>query len=504
MDFLSGLMNSQTKKVIVIGAGLGGLSAAIRLAKMGFSVRILEKNEATGGKVNSFETSGFSFDTGASLVTMPHVFRELFEFADRKLEDYLKLVSLDPICKYFWSDGTIFDASQDLKKTEKAIETLEPKDVTGFRKYIADSRQKYGVAERTFLAVSLNEVSKLLRPAYFTDLLKISSLRTLNSHNKKYFSSPKLQQLFDRFATYNGSSPYSVPATFALIPFVEFGLGAWYVEGGIYNIPQSLTKLAIELGVKFEFNAEVEKILIENKKATGVRLKNGNLLDADFVVANSDAIETYRSLIAEKTRPSFSNKRIEKTEPSCSGFVLLLGVKKKFDQLAHHNIFFSNDYKAEFDAIFKQKRPAEDPTIYVCASSRTDATQAPEGCENLFVLVNAPYTTDQTNWQIEAQNYRNFIIKTLEKSGLSDLEESILVEKIITPEDLESKYLSNKGSIYGVSSNSIFSAFMRPPNRSLDIKNLFFSSGSSHPGGGMPLVLLSGKMTSELIKAQIK
>jgi phytoene desaturase len=487
------------KKVIVIGAGLGGLSAAIRLAAQGFSVTVLEKNQNVGGKVNLVETNGYSFDTGASLLTMPHVLRELFDAANRRLEDYLELVQLDPICRYFWTDGTIFDASQNIEQTEAQIAALEPNDVTGFRRFITDSQRKYEVAEKTFLAHSLNDLPKLLRPKYARDLAAISSWRTLDSHVKKYFRSPKLQQLFNRFATYNGSSPYQTPATFALIPFVEFGLGAWYTRGGIYQIPQALERLARELGVEIRTDCAVEEIVVANRKAVGVKIKNGETLSADFIVSNADAVETYRSLINQKSRPSFSDAKLEKIEPSCSGFVLLLGTKKKCEQLAHHNIFFSDDYKAEFDALFKEKRPAENPTIYICATSRTDATQAPVGHENLFVLINAPYTSEQTDWKREANPYRDLIVKKLESFGLDGLENEIDFEQILTPEDFETKYRANHGSIYGVSSNGTFSAFLRPPNQARDIKNLFFSGGATHPGGGMPLVMLSGKMAAELI-----
>ncbi len=492
------------KKVIIIGAGLGGLSAAIRLAKEGFSVTILERNETVGGKVNFLEADGYKFDTGASLLTMRHVLEELFTFAERRIEDYLETISLEPICRYFWTDGTIFDASIDLQKTETEIEKIEPRDAENFRKFLEDSRRKYLIAEKTFLAHSLNDLPRLLRPKFFGDLIAISSLKTLDAHNKKYFQSPKLQQLFNRFATYNGSSPFETPATFALIPFVEFGLGAWYVKGGMYEIPLALEKLALELGAEIKTNCAVEKILIEKGKAVGVKIENGEILKSDFVVANADAIETYRNLIDEENRKSFPDKRLNRIEPSCSGFVLLLGVKKQFPQLAHHNIFFSDDYKAEFDAIFKQLRPTANPTVYVCASSRTDKTQSPKGCENLFVLINAPYTSSKTNWQIDAQGYRDLIIKKLEDFGLEDLEKSIEFEQIITPEDFEKKYATNKGSIYGVSSNGIFSAFLRPPNQSKDVKNLYFVGGATHPGGGIPLVLLSGKMASELISKKVK
>jgi phytoene desaturase len=486
------------KKIIIIGAGLGGLSAAIRLAKSGFDVTIVEKNDSVGGKVNYVESGVYKFDTGASLLTMRHVFEDLFRFAGKRIEDYLEIVPLDPICRYFWSDKTVFDASSDLQKTERELQKFAPDDIESFRRFFKDAKRKYEIAERTFLAHALNDLPKLLRPKYLKDLLAISSLNTLDKHNASYFKSPKLQQLFNRFATYNGSSPYQTPATFALVPFVEFGLGAWYARGGIYEIPRALAKLAVESGVQIRTNCAVEEIIIENKKAVGVRLENGETLRSDSIVANSDAIETYRSLIDK----SFFSEKLDRREPSSSGFVLLLGTNKKFPQLAHHNIFFSDDYRAEFDEMFRDLRPATNPTVYVCATSRTDATQAPETSENLFVLVNAPYTSEKTVWLKEAKPYRDLIIKKLESFGLEDLENSIEFEQTITPDDFERKYRTNRGSIYGVSSNGIFSAFLRVPNKSKNIENLYFVGGATHPGGGMPLVLLSGKMAADLIERQ--
>ncbi len=482
---------------------MGGLSAAIRLANSGFEVTILEKNETVGGKVNTLESNGYKFDTGASLLTMRRVLEDLFEFVGRDIKDYLNIVSCEPICRYFWSDGITLDASTDLKRTENEIARIAPVDAANFRRFLADAKRKFEIAEKTFLAHSLNDLPRFLHPKYFKDLIAISSLKTLDEHNGSFFRSPKIRQLFNRFATYNGSSPFETPAIFALVPYVEFGLGAWYARGGMYEIPRALEKLARELNVKIKTNCEVEKIEIENGKAFRVRLKNGEILPSDFVISNADAIETYRSLIDEEKRKNFSDKKLNKIEPSSSGFVLLLGVKKRFPNLSHHNIFFSDNYKAEFDAIFKEKRLAMNPTIYVCAASRTDETQAPEGCENLFILVNAPYTSSQTVWKKEAKNYRDLIVKKLETFGLKDLETSIEFEQTITPEDFENKYNANRGSIYGVSSNGIFSAFLRPPNKARDIENLYFVGGATHPGGGIPLVLLSGKMASELISRKL-
>ena len=260
------------KDIIIIGAGLGGLATACRLAKKGFSVTVLEKNRNVGGKVNLVEAGGYKFDTGASLLTMRHVLEDLFEFCGKNAEDYLTIEPLDPVCRYFWTDGTRFDASPDIAATEREIKRIAPEDVEGFRKYLADSRRKYEVAERTFLAKSLNDLPTLLRAGYLPDLLKISTLKTLDKHNAAFFRSPKLRQLFNRFATYNGSSPFRTPATFALIPYVEFGLGAWYVRGGMYEIPRALERLAAELGVRVFTESEVEEIVVENRRAVGVRV----------------------------------------------------------------------------------------------------------------------------------------------------------------------------------------------------------------------------------------
>lgn len=489
--------------VIIIGAGLGGLAAAIRLAARGVRVTVLEKNATVGGKVNLHRAAGYSFDTGASLLTMRHVLAGLFESVSRSVDDYLDILPLNPICRYRWPDGVTLDASTDLEKTEREIERIaSPSDVAGFRRFLSDARRKYEVAERTFLAHSLNDLPKLLRPRYARDLAVISSWRTLDTHVRRYFSSPHLRQLFNRFATYNGSSPYQTPATFALIPYVEFGLGAWYVRGGMYALPTALAALAQELGVEIRTEAEVAEILIERGRACGVRFVGGAEMRCDAVLANADAVDTYRRLISSAARRVYTDKKIESLEPSCSGFVLLLGVSRRYPQLAHHNIFFSADYPAEFRAIFEERRPAPDPTIYVCASSRTDSSQAPTGHENLFVLINAPATDGQTDWVTTAEDYRDLIVRRLEENGLDGLSAAIDYEHIITPTDFEQTYHAHRGAIYGLASNKRASAFLRPPNKARDIEGLYFAGGATHPGGGIPLVLLSGKMAAELLLRQ--
>lgn len=473
------------------------MSAACRLARDGHQVTVVEKNAGPGGKVSIVESGGFSFDTGASLVTMKHVFEDLFEYCGEDLSVHLDLLPLDPICRYFWRDGTTLDTSTDVRRTETAMAAFAPEDARALAGYLEASKSKYEIAERTFLSRSLNDLPKLLTPSNFPDLFRISSTRTLDSYNSKYFRSKKIRQLFDRYATYNGSSPYQAPATFALIPHVEFGLGAWYPKGGIYGIPKAIDALARKMGVSLRYSEPAEEILIENGRASAVRTAK-KVLSADAVVANADAVDTYRRLIPEKHRKKYTDEKLERIEPSCGGFVVLLGVERKFDQLSHHNIFFSEDYRAEFEAIFGSLTVPEDPTIYVCATSRTDPSQAPDGCENLFVLLNAPYT-GVVDWEADKERLADKVVGTLEEFGLSGLGESVVFREIITPSDFEERYRANRGSIYGVSSNGILSAFMRFPNKGKDIERLYFAGGTTHPGGGMPLVLLSGKMAAELI-----
>ncbi|HCI81880.1 MAG TPA: phytoene desaturase [Ktedonobacter sp.] len=531
------ITSSHSKNIIVIGAGIGGLSAAIHLAAKGHHVTILERQPRVGGKLNYVEIDGFSFDTGPSLITMPHVLYDLFHIAIKKLEDYLDLIPLDITCRYFYRDGIVLDAWRNHQKLADEFARLCPHDDEAFFRFYNFAKGIYEAAEDPFLYHSLGSPLDVMRTfvryvlkghpgtdkgdegineAYEQDsekeattlfsrlnaVLAALSPQTLDQCVRSFFKDPHLHQLFDRYATYNGSSPYRVASVYSNIPYVELANGGWYPRGGIYAIARALEQVARELGVNIETNCDVRRILVQYGEARGVVLANGQIRHADVIVANSDVVTTHRELLSPAVQKPSYLKKLERLEPSCSGFVLLLGTDKRYPQLSHHNIFFSDDYPAEFRDLFESRIPLRNPTIYVCATTRTDATQAPPGCENLFVLVNAPYLTKQSNWKHDAGMYRDHILDLLAsypQGILSDLREHIVCEQMLTPEDFYQKYGSNAGSIYGLSSNARMAPFTRPGNRS-DIDNLYFVGGSTHPGGGVPLVILSGKIVADLIE----
>lgn len=489
---------------IVVGAGLGGLATAVRLAGAGYRVTLVEKNERAGGKLNLLEAAGFRFDTGPSLVTLPGVIVDTFKAAGRRMEDYMRLTPLDPICRYRFADGSHMDMSPNLPELVKQIDRISPDDVTGLFKFLAYARTLFRRAGPIFLLRERPALRDLLSRRG-VDAARIDAHLSLDTAVRRYFKDKRLVQLFDRYATYNGSSPYRAPATLAMIPYIEIGGGGWYIQGGLYKLAESLLAIATELGVTFRPGCEVTEILFEGEpghaRATGVRLANGEELRSENVIVNADPMYAYPKLVPKPLQDRRLARRMEHLEPSCSGFVLLLGVKGDYPHLSHHNIFFSSDYKAEFDAIFKHGTPAPDPTIYVACTSKSDPTQAPPGHLNLFVLVNAPSLSSEDNrsWDMWKGSYRNLIIKKLEAEGLEGLSERLVFESAITPQDFRERYNAWRGSIYGLSSNSRTTAFLRPPNRAPGVNGLYFVGGSVHPGGGIPLVLLSARLVSKLV-----
>lgn len=486
-------------KIAVIGAGIGGLAVSCLLANDGHEVIIYEKNETVGGKMNEVQARGFRFDTGPSLLTMPEVLESLFHDCGEELDEYLTIEPLEPLCRYFFKDGTVFDNFEDIDRSLEEIARIAPEDQQAYKDFLAYAHQLYEKTSSSFLFNPLFDWSDF-KDVNFIDLAGIDALSTVSKRVDQYLNSPYLRRFFKRFATYNGSSPFQAPATLNVIPHVEINRGGYYVKGGIYQIAQSLRALAEKNGVKIILSTEVKSISTENGTVRGVQLANGNKERYDIIVSNADAHETYLQLLPRQEVSALKKEIIEKAEPSCSGFVMLLGIDRTYERLRHHNVFFSEDYEREFSTIFEDKLPPHSPTIYIANTSYSDPRHAVKGGSNLFVLVNAPYLSDGFDWTDEAVPYAIHIKSELEQRGLKSLKSSIKYEKIITPLDFYHKYRSKKGSIYGTSSNSRMAAFMRPGNKARSLEGLYLTGGSTHPGGGIPLVILSARHAYTLVK----
>ena len=484
------------KKVIIIGSGVAGLALSVRLKSKGYDVEVFEKNKNVGGKLSDFYLNNFRHDFGPKLFTMPNLVEDIFEDARVDIKKYFKYNKLDIACKYFWDDGHIFNAYSDSQKFIDEVYKKFDKEGNNVEEYIFNSKKKFNLVKKIFLEKSLHKISTYLSLDTLKGILNFLQLNifiSLNSLNKRYFRDEKLIQLFNRFATYNGSSPYLTSGIMSIIQHLEHDLGVFMPKKGISDISHSLYNLAIDLGVKFHFNSEIDKILIKHKSAEGVSINKINY-KADIIVSNMDINLTYDRLLKGYKKPFF----IKNYQPSSSAVVFYWNMNKSFSNISVHNIIFSSDQVKEFDYIFNKNSIYDDPTVYICSTSKIVKDDAPSGCENWFILINSPFNSGQ-NWEKIKKNLRNNVIKKINSTLNVDIENNIIGEKILTPVDIETETLSKFGSLYGSSSNSLQSAFIRHPNFSKNINNLYFCGGSVHPGGGIPLCLNSAKIVSDLI-----
>jgi len=481
-------------KAIVIGAGVAGIASAIRMAVKGFDVEIYEANKCAGGKLAQIEMNGFRFDAGPSLFTMPQYVNELFTLANKNPEDYFQYDKLEEICRYFYEDGLKLTAYSNIDKFADEVAEKTSSSALEVKKFLKKSATIYDVTNKVFLQRTLHKLTSYLHWDTIKSLFqfgKIDAFRSQNEANKNFFKDKRIVQLFNRYATYNGSNPYQAPATLNVIPHFEYHFGAFLPKKGMYGIVKSLVKLAEDLGVKFHYNQKVEAIVYEHGKIKGIEIKE-NLIEAEVVVSNLDIWFTYKNLLKNFPAP----KKLLNQERSSSALIFYWGMKNSYPELGLHNIFFSEDYKAEFDAIWKEKTIYSDPTIYLNITSKHIKTDAPEGHENWFVMINVPANVGQ-NWAELILAARQNILKKLNKILKKDLSVDIVCEQILDPRSIESKTGSYQGSLYGNSSNNQFAAFLRHANFSSKIKNLYFCGGSVHPGGGIPLALLSAKIIGE-------
>ena len=484
------------KKVIVIGSGIAGLAVSIRLRSKGYNVEVFEKNNYIGGKLNDFYIDNFRHDFGPKLFTMPNLIEDIYKEAGVNIEEYFKYDKLDIACKYFWDDGHVFYAYSDSQKFVNEVGKKFYKDEKKVKSYIWNSRKKFNLVKKIFLEKSLHKISTYLSLDALKATLNILHLNifiSLNSLNRKYFRDEKLIQLFNRFATYNGSSPYLTSGIMSIIQHLEHDLGVYMPKKGISDISYSLQRLALDIGVKFHFNSQIDKILIKDKSVIGV-MSSGIDYKTDIVVSNMDINLTYEKLLKGYEKPFY----VKNYEPSSSAIVFYWNMNKSFSNINVHNIIFSRDQREEFDHIFNKKSIYNDPTVYICSTSKIVKEDAPAGCENWFILINSPFDNGQ-DWEEIKKDLRNNIIKKINSTLKVNIESNIVGEKILTPVDIEAETLSKFGSLYGSSSNSLKSAFVRHPNFSKKINNLYFCGGSVHPGGGIPLCLNSAKIVSDLI-----
>lgn len=484
------------KKAIVIGAGIAGLGASVRLAVKGYDVSVYEKNDFFGGKLTSRNVNGFRFDYGPSIFTMPQFVTELFELAGKKPEDYFEYTRLDPIFHYFYDDGSRIKGHSDTSKFAESVaeNTLDSKETV--LKYLDKVKEINALTEDVFINRSLHKFKNFLNKETVKGVLnfgKIDAFNTMNEVNEKTFDDPKMVQFFNRYATYNGSNPYEAPGTLNVIQHYEINRGAYLPKGGMQQISRSVYELAVELGVEFHFGKKVEKIITSKNEVEAIMVE-GERREADVFVSNMDVYYLYDQLLPQAKRPS----KVLDQPKSGSALVFYWGINNSFDELTVHNILFAKDMEAEYEAIFGQNNVCDDPTIYINITSKKCKGDAPQGSENWFTMVNVPNNVGQDWDEIIARSRKNIIAKINRTLG-TDIEPLIVAEEIMDPRRIDERYLSAFGSIYGNRFSSNFSAFFRHPNFSKEFKNLYFCGGTVHPGSSIPLSLKSAEIAVGMV-----
>ena len=486
-------------EILVIGAGVGGMACAARLATKGHRVHVVEQSSTYGGKLGTYERDHFVFDTGPSLFTLPAVYRDLFLKTGGALEDSVELVELPIAFHYHFADGSSVQMpGVDPGRCARALaDGLGPRAFDEWRAFIARAGEIWRLTRQPFLQSPLTGIKDITALARSPrDIRTVAPFTSLRSLATSYLSDPRLITLVDRYATYQGSDPRRAPAALATIPYVEQTFGAWHIAGGVRSLADALYQRCIERGVVFSFNKDVRGITMTDGRVDGVRFDDCTQ-SADVVVANADATQVYEHLLPHGVGAR-ELRRLRKATPSLAGFVMLLAVQGTTPGIEHHNVWFPADYDAEFDAIFgRDPHPVDDPTVYACVPN--DPAMRPDGHEAWFVLVNAPRHTASMNWNTPglAERYADHVLAVLARRGV-ELRDRVLWRELRSPSDLERATRAPGGSIYGTSSNGARAAFLRPSNDS-GIPGLYLVGGSAHPGGGLPLVGMSAEIVAELI-----
>ena len=491
------------KKVIVVGAGVGGLATAIRLQSKGYEVEIFEKEAMVGGKMNQIKGNGFTFDLGPTIVMMPEIYNEVFEVAGKDPKDYIPMESLDPIYSLTFHNGERVTASTDLVKLTKFLEGISYEDTQGYLSYLAEIYKRYLVAKDHFIYRAFRRPNDFYNLHTLRQALKLKTFDSAYHTISKYVKDDRLRKLLSFQTLYIGISPYNGPSIYTIIPMIESIYGVWFIKGGMYTMAKSMEKLFIELGGKINLNSPIDEIIIEDGKAVGIKV-NSKEIKADSIVCNADFPYAMKNLIKEeKYKGKYKDKKIDKMKYSCSCFLMYLGLNRKLENFEVHNILFAKDFDKNIKDIFDGTIP-EDPSIYFYLPSKVDSSLAPEGKESLYVLVPVPeLSTCKTEWNDETiANYRKKVIDIIkDKTKIDNFEDLIEFEKIVIPNDFENRFNAYNGATFGLAPTLLQSNYYRPHNKASHCENLYFVGSSVHPGAGVPIVLTSAKLTaSEVMK----
>ncbi|WP_147804855.1 phytoene desaturase family protein [Alkalicoccus halolimnae] len=481
------------KRVVIIGGGLGGISAAISLQSSGFQAVLIEKNNHIGGKLHEVSLGSSRFDFGPNTITMPGVFNEVIKRSGQNPEDFFNFIKLTDHTTNSFYDHSSFTFSSNKEKMKEELLQIDPRSADNYEAYLNETSRLFHTAENHFLRRTFKSWKDYLSLPLMKALMTTRPLENLDHFHRRFFKDERILAAFNRYATYIGSSPYYSPATFGLIGHLELGDGVYYTMGGNYKIAEGMERAAELIGVEIMKGREVTSLEGADGKIKEVVIDNDNSLQADAVVLNGDLLTQFPRLVDEKNRPSFTNKKAAAADPSISAYVLLAASDRKFD-LNHHHVFFSENPGAEFRSIFQEESYGIDPTIYICTSSKTEPAMSPRG-DNMFFLINAPPLSKSGNQESISQE---FVLKKMKSHGL-DIAPSIIDSKTVTPADIKNKFYAYRGALYGISSNKRKNTFLRPYNKAVDFSNLYFTGGSTHPGGGSPMVTLSGMNVADLI-----
>ena len=499
-----------TPTAIVIGGGLAGLAAATELAGRGVRVTVVERNQHLGGKMNVLTEKGFTFDMGPTILTMPNVVRGIIQRTGRQVSDYLDLVRLDPQWRCMYEDGAVLDLLERPEDMAADLDRRFPGTGAGrgWVDLVSYSRRMLRLSDKVFFFKDLGGIGDLMRrppagdPGLLADVLAMRLHSTVGATIEKHLHEPHARQLAEHFLQYVGSSPFLSPAILTLIAAAQVDQGCWYSMGGTRMVARALERILREERAELVTGVGVRRILGDGARVRGVELEDGRVLEADMVVSNCDVQRTYRDLDGSSAGIAEQRRIAGSWVPACSGVVLYLGLDRQYDHLLHHDFLFSRDSEHEFDDIYRQGIPARDPTVYLCVPSRTDPSQAPEGGEALYALIHTAHLRNGQRWEGPGgmmEQYRPVIIDKLKRMGMEDIERHIVVERHLTPQGIERWYNAEGGAIYGLASHGRLKGGFKPRNRSRVYRNLYLAGGSSNPGPGVPMVLMSGVTAADAV-----